>query len=60
MKHTITYYVQACTVCQQAKTEHVKLLGLLQLLPVPQQSRAIVSLDFIEGLPRSNRDLGGY
>jgi hypothetical protein len=32
MKHVITNYVQACTVYQQAKAEHVKLLGLLQPL----------------------------
>jgi hypothetical protein len=54
MKHSITNYVQSCSVCQQAKSEHVKLPGLLQPLPVPQQSRVTVSLDFIKGLPKSN------
>jgi hypothetical protein len=40
-------------VCQQAKSEHVKLPGLLQPLPVPNQAWHTVSLDVIKGLPKS-------
>ena len=54
LKASVTAYVQGCSVCQQAKAEHVKLLGLLHPLPVPDQAWAVVSMDFIEGLPRSN------
>jgi hypothetical protein len=54
MKHSVMSYVQGCDVCQQAKSEHMKLLGLLQLLPVLHQSWAIVRLNFIEGLPKSH------
>jgi hypothetical protein len=54
MKHIVHAYVQSCSICQQAKCEHVKLPGLLQPLPVPTQAWLIVCLDFIEGLPRSN------
>lgn len=54
MRKTVVEYVQACQVCQQAKTKHAKLLGLLQPLPVPTQAWQSVSLDFIEGLPKSN------
>jgi hypothetical protein len=53
MKASIVAYVQACQICQQAKAEHVKSPGLLQPLPVPSKPWAIVSLDFIEGLPKS-------
>jgi hypothetical protein len=53
MKQTIADYVQACQVCQQAKVEHVKLPGLLQPLPVPSQAWEVVSMDFVEGLPKS-------
>jgi hypothetical protein len=53
LRASITQYVQSCTVCQQAKPEHVKYPGMLQLLPVPAHAWQIVSLDFIEGLPRS-------
>ena len=47
-------YVQECTVCQQAKVEHVKTPGLLQPLPVPSAPWTVISLDFIEGLPMFN------
>lgn len=55
MKADIKAYVQSCVVCQQAKPEHVKYPGLLQPLPVPRSSWETVSMDFIEGLPKSGR-----
>jgi hypothetical protein len=55
MKQTMQHYVQQCQVCQQAKIEHIRQPGLLQPLPVPSQAWEIVSLDFIEGLPSSDR-----
>ncbi|RLN40591.1 hypothetical protein C2845_PM01G22500 [Panicum miliaceum] len=54
LKDTVQHYVQSCSVCQQAKVEHVKSPGLLQPLPVPSESWSVVSLDFIEGLPNSH------
>lgn len=54
MKNSVTDYVQACQICRQAKPKHVKLPGLLQPLPVPSQACQSVSMDFIEGLPKSN------
>lgn len=53
LKHSVQQYVQSCEVCQQAKVEHVKSPGLLQLLAVPDRAWKVVSLDFIEGLPKS-------
>lgn len=55
MKDTIRAYIKECSICQQAKAEHVKPRGLLQLLPVPSTPWTVVSMDFIEGLPPSNR-----
>lgn len=55
LKSSVTTYAQACQICQQAKSEHVKLPGLLQPLPVPEQTWSTVSLDFIEGLPKSGQ-----
>lgn len=55
IKHIVQSFVQQCEVCQQAKVEHIRQPGLLQPLPVPSQAWAVVSLDFIEGLPSSDR-----
>jgi hypothetical protein len=55
MKESIRQYVMECTICQQAKVEHVKTPSLLEPLPVPVQPWTTVSLDFIEGLPSSNK-----
>jgi hypothetical protein len=53
LKNDVTQYVQQCAVCQKAKTERVHPLGLLQPLPVPQGIWEEVTMDFIEGLPKS-------
>lgn len=55
MKDSVRLFVQTCEVCQQAKAEHVKTPGLLQPLEVPSQAWSTVSLDFIEGLPKSEK-----
>lgn len=55
LKQTVTAFVQQCEICQQAKVEHVKLSGLLQPMPVPEQAWSTVSMDFIEGLPKSGK-----
>lgn len=56
MKQQLKQFVQQCLICQQAKTERVSPAGLLQPLPIPKRPWAVISLDFIEGLPKS----GGY
>lgn len=53
MKQIVKDYVARCTTCQQAKTERVAYPGLLSPLPVPDGSWKIISMDFIEGLPKS-------
>ena len=53
MNQYIKDYISTCEVCAQAKPEHCRLLGLLQPLPVPQHAWHTISLDFIEGLPKS-------
>jgi hypothetical protein len=55
LKKAVHTFVRSCTVCQQAKPDRAKYPGLLQPLPVPSQAWEIVSLDFVEGLPRSGK-----
>jgi hypothetical protein len=53
MKKQIHTFVTSCSICQQAKPDRSKYPGFLQPLPVPQSAWKVVSLDFIEGLPKS-------
>ena len=53
MKNDVHQFVQQCQVCQQAKSEHIKVPGLLQPLPIPEQAWQIVCMNFVEGLPKS-------
>jgi transposase InsO family protein len=54
MKSTVQRFIDQCSICKQAKTERVKYPGLLQPLAVPDSAWQVVSLDFVEGLPRSS------
>jgi hypothetical protein len=49
----ITEKIATCPICQISKSEHVSYPGLLQPLPIPTRKWADVSMDFIQGLPKS-------
>lgn len=53
LKQSVKDFVAQCVVCQQAKTERIAYPGLLAPLPIPEGAWQMVTLDFIEGLPRS-------
>jgi hypothetical protein len=53
MKSEVQNYVQTCQVCLQAKPDRAAYPGKLQPLPIPVEAWHIVSMDFIEGLPKS-------
>jgi hypothetical protein len=53
MKTAVENYIQQCSVCQQAKHTHTHPTGLLQPLPIPEGVWQDLSMDFIEGLPKS-------
>jgi hypothetical protein len=55
MKVVAHKFVQSCTISQEAKPNRSKYPGLLSPLLVPNGAREVVTMDFIEGLPRSGQ-----
>jgi hypothetical protein len=55
MKSQVKTYVQHCIIYQRAKPDRARYPGLLESLPVPEQFWQMVTMDFVEGLPRSGR-----
>lgn len=54
LKTAVENFVKQCDICQQAKHELCKKSGMLQPLPIPDSPWQEISIDFIEGLPRSD------
>jgi len=55
MSKDVEHFVKTCSVCQMAKS-HVLPQGLYSPLPVPQPPWEDVSLEFIMGLSRTQRN----
>lgn len=53
MKADIKKYVEECLICQSNKSMAISPIGLLQPLEVPMRIWEEITMDFIEGLPRS-------
>lgn len=54
MHKSIKEYVAQCDVCQRVNSESLSPKGLLQPQPIPHQLWEDVSMDFVDGLPRSD------
>lgn len=54
MKQMVVEYVANCDVCLESKDTNTAYPGLLQPLPIPNQIWSHISMDFIEGIPKSN------
>ncbi|KAK9145578.1 hypothetical protein Sjap_005481 [Stephania japonica] len=55
MKIDIGAFVMKCDICQQVKAEHRKPGGLLHSLPIPEWKWEHISMDFVSGLPLTQR-----
>ncbi|WVZ63641.1 hypothetical protein U9M48_013255 [Paspalum notatum var. saurae] len=55
MKREIAKYVSECDVCQRVKADHLKPTGMLQPLAVPAWKWEDIHMDFIVGLPRTQK-----
>lgn len=53
LKSDVENYVKHCEICKRGKGENGKYPGLLQPLPIPDQVWQHISMDFIEGSPKS-------
>ncbi|WVZ84458.1 hypothetical protein U9M48_031488 [Paspalum notatum var. saurae] len=55
MKRAVAEYVAVCDTCQRVKAEHQRPVGLLQPLKIPEWKWEEISMDFIVGLPRTQK-----
>jgi hypothetical protein len=55
MKHSVAEYVAICDSCQRVKAEHQRPAGLLQPLKIPEWKWEEITMDFIVGLPRTQK-----
>jgi hypothetical protein len=55
MREDIAEYVARRDTCQRAKAKHQRLAGLLQPLEIPTWKWDDISMDFIVGLPRTQK-----
>ena len=55
LKRDVAEHVAICDTCQRVKAEHQRPAGLLQPMKIPEWKWKEVGMDFIVGLPRTQR-----
>nr|GFD03435.1 retrotransposable element Tf2 [Tanacetum cinerariifolium] len=55
MKGDVATFVARCLICQHVKIEHQRASGLLQQLDIPVWKWDEISMDFVTGLPPTQR-----
>ena len=55
MKQDLKDYIKCCGICQRIKHETSNPAGLLQPLAIPHTPWTSISMDFVEGLPKSQK-----
>lgn len=53
MRKKVCNFIVECDICQRNKYVNIAFPGLLQPLPIPNQIWLDISIDFIEGLSKS-------
>jgi len=59
LRKDVTSYIQKCDTCMKTKHARHKPYGMLQALPVPQESWSTITMDWITKLPKSKEPLTG-
>ncbi|GJV17211.1 retrotransposon protein, putative, unclassified [Tanacetum coccineum] len=54
MRKMVKQWIRECGVCQRQKLDLSAYPGLLQPLPIPVKVWSEISIDFVEGLPKSH------
>ncbi|GJY93093.1 retrotransposable element Tf2 [Tanacetum coccineum] len=54
LRKQVKQWVKECLICQKCKPDLSAYPGLLQPLPIPKTVWSSISMDFIEGLPKSH------
>jgi hypothetical protein len=55
MKRETSRYVTECNTCRRVKADHMRSAGLLQPLSIPAWKWEDINMDFIMGLPLTDR-----
>jgi hypothetical protein len=55
LKRDVVAHVVMCDVCQRVKVEHQRTAGLLHPLKLPEWKWEEIGMDFITGLPRTQK-----
>nr|GEU30106.1 retrotransposon protein, putative, Ty3-gypsy subclass [Tanacetum cinerariifolium] len=55
MKQDVATFVRKSLICQQVKIEHQRISGLLQPFDIPVWKWDEISMDFVTGLPRTQK-----
>ena len=55
MKKEVVEFVSKCMTCQQIKSEHQAPVGKLHPLSIPEWKWEKITMDFVTGLPRTQR-----
>ena len=56
MRKDVPRYIRNCHACQRSRTPRHRPSGILRLLPIPNWPRSSISMDFVTGLPWSDRN----